>query len=246
MVSMHDKAPAEEQYGGSEMLYILIPPSDGLQFLNGAVESLSFSVVSFSLESVEDISGMTGKHAENLVYFWCVCTGGLDKPHGVEGEGLVGLCRADNVPEVLLDSPCPRHLIVGLADRIEHHLLLVHEAGFVFEEEILGVLQLVLYLHLSNPRLVFGFFQVLDEVMRVVEDLALGNVFLATLMNACHISIEIVLTAVRWMGAKFFSINCLAFSSAQPSATSITKSVSPSLSTVRNSRLLFVFSSIHR
>lgn len=172
---MQDKSSVEEQYGGPEMLSILIPPSDGLQLLNGAVEPLGFSIVPPCLEGVENSRGVAGKHVENLVYLWYMCIGGLDEPHGVEGEGLIGLCRADNVPEVLLDSPRTRHLIVGLADGIELHLLLVREAGLVLEEEILCVLQLVLCLHLPNPRLVNSLVQVLDEVIRVVAYLGIGK-----------------------------------------------------------------------
>ena len=42
---MQDKPTVEEQYGGSEMLSILIPPTDSLQLLYGTVEPFGFTVV---------------------------------------------------------------------------------------------------------------------------------------------------------------------------------------------------------
>mgnify|MGYP006872978816 CR=1 FL=1 len=175
MVSMQDKSSVKEQYGGSEMLSILIPSADGLQLLNGAVESFCFAVVPTSPESIEDSRGVAGKHIEDLVDLWYMRFGGLDEPHGVEREGLLAVCRAYNVPEVLFDSPCTRHLVVSLGDGVELHLLSVCETGSVFEEEILGVLQLVLRLHLSNSRLVNGFVQVLYEMIWVVAYLCIGE-----------------------------------------------------------------------
>lgn len=175
---MQDKPSVEEQNGGSEMFSILIPSADGLQLLNGAVESFGFAVVPSSPESIEDSCGVAGKHIEDLVYLWYMCFGGLDEPHGIEREGLLAVCRAYNVPEVLFDSPCTRYLIVSLGDGIELHLLPVRETGRVLEEEILGVLQFVLSLHLTNPCLVNSLVQMLDEVVRVMANLRIGKQFL--------------------------------------------------------------------
>ena len=167
---MQDKPTVEEQYGGSEMLSILIPPTDSLQLLYGTVEPFGFTVVLTRPERIENTSGMLGKHIEYLVNFWYMCPCGFDEPHGVEHKGLLSVCRADNVPEVLLDSPGTRHLIISLADGIELHLLLVGEAGRVLEEEILGLLQFALCLYLTNPCLVYRLVQVLDEMVWVVTN----------------------------------------------------------------------------
>ena len=172
---MQDKSSVEEQYGGSEMLSILIPPSDSLQLLNGAIEPFGFTIVSPSSESIEDTCGMACKHVEYFAYLWYMCLCGFDEPHGVERKSPFPISCANNIPEVLLDSPCSRHLIVGLADGIELHLLLVRETGRVFEEEILGVLQLILCLHLPNPRLVNGLVQMLDEMVGIMADLGIGK-----------------------------------------------------------------------
>ena len=168
---MQDKSTMEEQYGGSEMLSILIPPTDSLQLLYGAVESFGFTVVLSSSERIENTSGMLGKHIENLVNLRYMCSCGFDEPHGVERESLLPVCHTDNVPEVLLDSPGTRHLVISLADGIELHLLLVCEAGRVLEEKILGFLQLALCFYFTNPCLVYRFVQVLDEMVWVVTDL---------------------------------------------------------------------------
>ena len=171
MVSMQDKSTMEEQYGGSEMLSILIPPTDSLQLLYGAVESFGFTVVLSSSERIENTSGMLGKHIEYLVNLGYMCPCGFDEPHGVECEGLLSVCHTDNIPEVLLDSPCTRHLVISLADGIELHLLHVGEAGRVLEKEILGFLQFGLCLYLTNPCLVYRLVQVLDEMIWVVTNL---------------------------------------------------------------------------
>ena len=175
---MQDKSSVEEQYGGSEMLSILIPPADSLQLLNGAVESFGFTIVPPSSESIEDSCGMACKHIEYFAYLWYMRLCGFDEPHGVERKSPFPISCANNIPEVLLDSPCSRHLIVGLGDGIELHLLLVRKTGRIFEEEILGVLQFILCLHLPNPRLVNGLVQMLDEMVRVVTDLGIGKQFL--------------------------------------------------------------------
>ena len=167
---MQDKPTVEEQYGGSEMLSILIPPTDSLQLLYGTVEPFGFTVVLTRPERIENTSGMLGKHIEYLVNFWYMCLCGFNEPHGVEREGFLSLCRADNVPEVLLDSPGTRHLVISLADGIELHLLLIGEAGRVLEEEILGLLQFALCLYLTNPCLVYRLVQVLDEMVWVVTN----------------------------------------------------------------------------
>ena len=168
---MQDKSTMEEQYGGSEMLSILIPPTDSLQLLYGAVESFGFTVVLSSSERIENTSGMLGKHIEYLVNLGYMCPCGFDEPHGVECEGLLSVCHTDNIPEVLLDSPCTRHLVISLADGIELHLLHVGEAGRVLEKEILGFLQFGLCLYLTNPCLVYRLVQVLDEMIWVVTNL---------------------------------------------------------------------------
>ena len=168
---MQDKSTMEEQYGGSEMLSILRPPTDSLQLLYGAVESFGFTVVLSCSERIENTSGMLGKHIENLVNLRYMCSCGFDEPHGVERESLLPVCHTDNVPEVLLDSPGTRHLVISLADGIELHLLLVCEAGRVLEEKILGFLQLALCFYFTNPCLVYRFVQVLDEMVWVVTDL---------------------------------------------------------------------------
>ena len=168
---MQDKPTVEEQYGGSEMLSILIPPTDSLQLLYGAVESFGFTVVLSSSERIENTSGMLGKHIEYLVNLGYMCPCGFDEPHGVECEGLLSVCHTDNIPEVLLDSPCTRHLVISLADGIELHLLHVGEAGRVLEKEILGFLQFGLCLYLTNPCLVYRLVQVLDEMIWVVTNL---------------------------------------------------------------------------
>ena len=172
---MQDKSSVEEQYGGSEMLSILIPPSDSLQLLNGAIEPFGFTIVSPSSESIEDTCGMACKHVEYFACLWYMCLCGFDEPHGVERKSPFPVSCANNIPEVLLDSPCSRHLIVGLTDGIELHLLLVRETGRVFEEEILSVLQLILCLHLPNPRLVNGLVQMLDEMVGIVANLRIGE-----------------------------------------------------------------------
>ena len=102
---------------------------------------------------------MLGKHIENLVNLRYMCPCGFDEPHGVERESLLPVCHTDNVPEVLLDSPGTRHLVISLADGIELHLLLVCEAGLVLEKKILGFLQLALCFYFTNPCLVYRFFR---------------------------------------------------------------------------------------
>ena len=172
---MQYKPTVEEQYSDSEMLSILIPPSDSLQFLNGAIESFGFTVVSPSPKSIEDSCGMACKHVEYFSYLGYVCLCGFDEPHGVERKSPFTISYANNIPEVLLDSPGTRHLVVSLADGIELHLLLVGEAGLVLEKEILCVLQLILCLHLPNPRLVNGLVQMLNEMVGVMADLGIGE-----------------------------------------------------------------------
>ena len=172
---MQYKPTVEEQYSDSEMLSILIAPSDSLQFLNGAIESFGFTVVSPSPKSIEDSCGMACKHVEYFSYLGYVCLCGFDEPHGVERKSPFTISYANNIPEVLLDSPGTRHLVVSLADGIELHLLLVGEAGLVLEKEILGVLQLILCLHLPNPRLVNGLVQMLNEMVGVMADLGIGE-----------------------------------------------------------------------
>jgi len=168
---MQDKPSMEEQYSGSEMLSILIPPTDSLQLLNGTVEPFGFTIVFPCSERIEDSCGMACKHIEHLAYFWYMCSGRLDEPHGVEREGLLTICRADDVSEVLLDSPCTRDLIIGLADGFKFYLLFVSETSSILEEEILGVLQLILCLYLTNPHLVNSLVQMLDQMIGVMADL---------------------------------------------------------------------------
>ena len=123
MVSMQDKPTVEEHYGGSEMLSILIPPADSLQLLNGAVEFFGFTIVFSCPECIEDSSGMFCKHIEHLANLWYMCICGFYEPHSVECKGIIAFRCSNDIPEVLLDSPGTRDLIVGLADGIELHLL---------------------------------------------------------------------------------------------------------------------------
>ena len=172
---MQNKSSMEEQYGGSKMLCILISPTDSLQLLNGAVEPFGFAVVSPCSERIEYSCGMACKHIENFVHLWNMCLHGLHEPHGVECKGLLSVCRPDDVPEVFLDSPCTRHLVVGFADCIKLHVLLVRKTRLVRKEEILGLLQVILCLYLSNPSLVNGLVQVLDQMVRVMTNLGIGE-----------------------------------------------------------------------
>ena len=170
MVSMQDKPTVEEHYGGSEMLSILIPPADSLQLLNGAVESFGFTIVFSCPECIEDSSGMFCKHIEHLANLWYMCICGFYEPHSVECKGIIAFRCSNDIPEVLLDSPGTRDLIVGLADGIELHLLFVGEAGCVLQEEVLGVLKFILCLDLADAYLVDRFVQVLDEMVWVVTN----------------------------------------------------------------------------
>ena len=66
--------------------------------------------------------------------------------------------------------------IVEWKQKFEERLQkLVGEAGLVLEKEILCVLQLILCLHLPNPRLVHGLVQMPNEMVGVMADLGIGE-----------------------------------------------------------------------
>ena len=104
----------EEKQCSSEVLNVFKPSSDGLEFLNVSIDSFSSSVVSSQCHCVDHSVYVSIEHICDFGNLRNACTHCLIAPHNEQG----GSCRPaagcmHDIPEILLDAPCPGHLIVG-------------------------------------------------------------------------------------------------------------------------------------
>ena len=168
---MKFKPSMKKEYCDAESFHISISSSDGLQFLNGTVHSLSPTIALIEFEGIEDTSFMTVEHINHLCNLRNISSLCPLPPHQIEDKhsGMLTL-GLDNVTELFLDTPSIGNFQVSLDNGIESYLFLGGKILLVFEEKEPASLENVVSLHLASSDTINSILQMSNQMIWIMTD----------------------------------------------------------------------------
>ena len=168
---MKFKSSMKKEYCDAESFHISISSSDGLQFLNGTVHSLSPTIALIEFEGIEDTSFMAVKHIDYFCNFWDMSSLSSLSPYQIENEHLSMLTFGlDNVTEFFLDTPSVGNLQVGLDNEIEAYLFLGRKILQILEEKKPTSLENVISLHLASSDTINSILKMPNQMIWIMTD----------------------------------------------------------------------------
>lgn len=168
---MKFKSSMKKEYCDAESFHISISSSDGLQFLNGTVHSLSPTIALVEFEGIEDTSFMTVKHIDYFCNFWDMSSLSSLPPHQIEDEHLGTLTLGlDDITKFFLYAPSIGNLQVGLDNGIEAYLFLVRKILLILEEKKPTSFENVISLHLTSSDTINSILQMPNQMIWVMTD----------------------------------------------------------------------------
>ena len=168
---MKFKPPVKKEYCDAESFHISISSSDGLQFLNGTIHSLSSAIAFVEFECIENTSFMTVEHINHFSDFGNMSSLCPLSPHQIEDKHLGVLAFGfDDITELFLDTPSVGNFQVSLDNGIESYLFLGSKILLVFEEKKPASLENVVSLHLASSDTINSILQVTNQMIWIVTD----------------------------------------------------------------------------